>query len=289
MADVLVAPAEVAAPVVRTRRRRRLTGGVGWALLGLLVAMALLGPLLTPYGINEIDAASVLAGPSSEHPLGCDALGRDLLSRMVSGLRVSLMVSLGAVSLAMVLAIPIGVLAGFRGGWLDNVLMRPVDMLLAMPAMLLAVLAVAVIGPGTGVTVLAIALVYLPVLARVIRATVLSVRAEAYVDASRSRGASTFRVIRWHVLPNSLGPALVQATVLAGFAIQLEAALSFLGLGTQPPQPSLGGILADGRDFMAQAPWIEIFPGILIAISIIAFGLVGDSLRTRLDPRSAGR
>jgi peptide/nickel transport system permease protein len=163
--------------------------------------------------------------------------------------------------------------------------MRPIDMLLALPALLLAVALIAILGPSSLIALLAIAVIYIPILARVVRSSTLVVSAQTYVEGARARGASSRRILARHVLPNAIGPAIVQATVLMGFALQIEAALSFLGLGAQPPTPSLGVMLADGRDVLARAPWVDIFPGLAIAVTVLAFNLIGDGLRRRLDPR----
>jgi peptide/nickel transport system permease protein len=161
--------------------------------------------------------------------------------------------------------------------------MRPLDLLLALPAMLLAVALIAIVGPGTLVVLLAIALLYVPILARVMRSSVLTVKTEPYVDGARSRGASELAILTRHVLPNSLGPSLVQASVLMAFALQIEASLSFLGLGVQPPTPSLGRMISEGRDVLVQAPWVSIFPGLAIVVAVLAFNLIGDGLRRRIE------
>jgi peptide/nickel transport system permease protein len=167
--------------------------------------------------------------------------------------------------------------------------MRPVDLLLALPALLLAISLISIVGPGQLVALFAIATIYLPILARVVRSSVLAVSREVYVEGARARGVSHFRTIWSHVVPNAIGPAVVQASVLAGFALQIEAALSFLGLGAQPPTPSLGLMLADGYQVLQQAPWADIYPGLAIAVTVVAFNLVGDGLRARLDPRGISR
>lgn len=267
---------------------RRLGGreaAAGLAILVVLVAIAALAPWLAPHNPEAIEPGRVLAAPDFAHPFGSDTLGRDVLSRVLYAYRVSLLVAVGSVVVALWIGVPIGLLAGYRGGWVDTALMRPVDLLLALPAMLLAVSLIAILGPGTLIALLAIAVIYLPILARVVRGSVLSVRTEAYVEGARARGVRDTTVMLRHVLPNSLGPAIVQASILMGFALQIEAALSFLGLGTQPPTPSLGVMLADGRDVLAQAPWVEVFPGAAIAIAVLAFVLIGDGLRARFDPR----
>jgi peptide/nickel transport system permease protein len=257
-------------------------GLIGAALLAVLILVALLAPLLAPYDPEHIDATRVLAAPDLAHPLGSDQLGRDLLSRLLFAYRTSLMVAIGSVALAMAVGLPLGLLAGYRGGWLDAVI--TLDMVLSLPALLLAVSLIAILGQGSGVALVAIAVIYLPILARVLRSSVLVVRERPYVVAARARGVTHARTMVRHVLPNAVGPALVQATVLMGFAIQIEAALSFLGLGAQPPTPSLGLMLLDGYQVLQQAWWVDVFPGIAIALAVVAFFLIGDGLRRRYDP-----
>jgi peptide/nickel transport system permease protein len=193
-------------------------------------------------------------------------------------------VAVGSTLLAFVVGVPLGLYAGYHGGWVDTAIMRPIDMVLALPAMLLAVALIAIIGPGSNVALLAIAVIYLPILARVVRSSTLVVTAQTYIEAARARGTRSRTIIARHVFPNAVGPAIVQATILMGFALQIEAALSFLGLGAQPPTSSLGVMLADGRDVLTQAPWVEVFPGLAIAITVLAFIFLGDGLRARLDP-----
>jgi peptide/nickel transport system permease protein len=271
------------------RRRGRVLGSraakVGAVVLLALVAIAILAPLIAPHDPDAIDASRILAAPNLAHPFGSDALGRDVLSRVIFAYRVSLSVAVGSVVLAFTVGVPLGLLAGYHGGWIDTLIMRPIDMLLALPALLLAVALIAILGPGSLIALLAIAVIYIPILARVVRSSTLVVSSQTYVEGARARGSSSFRILARHVLPNALGPAIVQATVLMGFALQIEAALSFLGLGAQPPTPSLGVMLADGRDVLTRAPWAEIFPGLAIAITVLAFNLLGDGLRRRLDPR----
>ncbi|HLO35240.1 MAG TPA: ABC transporter permease [Candidatus Deferrimicrobium sp.] len=274
---------------VGLRRLSRSVGGgealAGLILLGLLLGLAILAPLIAPHDPEAIETGRVLGRPDAVHPFGSDALGRDVLSRVLFAFRVSLAVAVGSVGLAFAIGAPIGLIAGFRGGWVETLLMRPLDLLLALPALLLAVALIAIVGPGALVTLLAIAVIYLPILARVVRGATLIVKGLPYVDGARARGVSEIGVMVRHVLPNAIGPAIVQATVLMGFAIQIEAALSFLGLGAQPPTPSLGIMLNEGRDVLTLAPWVEIFPGLAIAVTVLAFNLVGDGLRRRLDPR----
>jgi peptide/nickel transport system permease protein len=257
---------------------------IGLGILVVLVLVALLAPVIAPYSPESIDPTRVLAGPTWAHPFGSDALGRDVLSRVLFAFQSSLSVSIGAVAVALAVGIPLGTAAGYFRGWTDALLMRPVDLLLAFPALLLALSLIAIVGPGRIVAMLAIAAIYLPIIARVVRSSVLAVSRETYVEGARARGASHLGIIGRHVLPNAIGPALVQASVLCGFALQIEAALSFLGLGAQPPTPSLGLMLADGYQVLQQAPWADIYPGLAIALAVVAFNLVGDGLRSRLDP-----
>ncbi|HTG47454.1 MAG TPA: ABC transporter permease [Actinomycetota bacterium] len=279
----------VAAPPRRSIWRRGILssrkGRIGFGILVGLLAVAVFAPLIAPHDPNAIDASRILAPPDLTHPFGSDALGRDVLSRVIYAYRVSLGVAVGSTLLAFLVGVPLGLYAGYHGGWVDTAIMRPIDMVLALPAMLLAVALIAVLGPGTNISAIAIAIIYMPILARVVRSSTLVVASQTYIEAARARGTSHRRIIASHVFPNAVGPAIVQATVLMGFALQIEAALSFLGLGAQPPTPSLGSMLADGRDVLTQAPWVEIFPGVAIAITVLAFNFFGDGLRLRLDPR----
>ncbi|MDQ0390933.1 ABC transporter permease [Labrys monachus] len=266
------------------RRTARLTIA-GGLILAALAIIAIAAPLVAPHDPEAVEVHRVLGAPNFQHPFGSDVLGRDVLSRVLYGLRVSLLVSLSAVAASMVLAVPLGLLAGYFGRWVDTSISRTLDMILVLPAMLLAVTFIAILGPGSVIAAIAIAVIYLPILARVMRTSTLVVTRNDYVAGARARGASHLRVLVSHVGPNALGPVIVQASVLSAFALQLEAGLSFLGLGTQPPTPSLGGMLADGREVLIQAPWVEIFPGLAIVIAVLAFTLLGEGLRRAFDPR----
>jgi peptide/nickel transport system permease protein len=221
----------------------------GLVVLVTLVLMALLGPLLVPYGPNAVDVTRALQAPSTEHWFGTDDLGRDVFSRVVLAARVSLQVSLVSVSIALVVGVLLGLVSGYFKGWADTVVMRVVDVLFAFPVMLLAIAIVAVLGPGLTTAMIAIGIVYIPVFARVTRASVLGVREEPYVRAAVSIGDRPLRIIRTHVLPNVTAPIIVQTSLSLAFAILSEAALSFLGLGVQPPDPSWGRMPFDGRAF----------------------------------------
>jgi peptide/nickel transport system permease protein len=257
----------------------------GLVVLLVLLIAAMFGPTLAPYGANEQEILNRFDPPSWEHWFGTDDLGRDVFSRVLIAARASLQVGVIAVGIALGLGVPIGLLAGFYGRITDGFLMRLMDMLFAFPAILLAIAIVAVRGPGLTNAMIAIGIVYMPIFARITRGSVITVRNEVYVRAARSLGAGDGRIMRKHILPNIVAPLIVQTSLSMAFAILSEAALSFLGLGVQPPQPSWGRMLADGRGFIKQAPWIGIFPGLAILFTVMAFNLVGDGLRDALDPR----
>jgi peptide/nickel transport system permease protein len=257
----------------------------GSVVLVVLVFVGVFGPWLAPYGTNEIDVDNMLQHPTSAHPFGTDELGRDVFSRVIVAARVSLEVAVVSVGLALVVGVVIGLVAGYYRGWVDNALMRCMDVLFAFPVLLLAVAIVAVLGPGLLTAMVAIGVVYAPIFARVTRASVLSVREQVFVTAAVSIGTSDVRIMRRHVLPNITAPLIVQTSLSLAFAILSEAALSFLGLGVQPPAPSWGRMLYDGRGFVTDAWWLGVFPGAAIFLTVLAFNLVGDALRDVLDPR----
>jgi peptide/nickel transport system permease protein len=291
MTATTVVRIEARPPTVLQRVRSRLnpTLAVGLGLLGLVIAIALVVPVLSPYESDEIEASAALSAPSGQHWLGADNLGRDILVRVADGYRISLSIAVGSVVLALLAGVPLGLIAGYAGGWLDNVIMRPLDVLMAFPAILLAITVMAIFGTGVAVLLPAIGIVYVPIIARVMRASTLATRRELFVEAARARGASRWRIVLRHVLPNSVGPVTVQASILMGIAILLEAALSFIGLGVRPPTPSLGLMLSDGRDFMANSAWIVAAPGLAIMVLVLAFNLIGDGLHDWLDPRGRAR
>jgi peptide/nickel transport system permease protein len=266
---------------------RQIQFGVGIVVVVALVAIVL--PFVSPYDPNEVVYENALKGPTAAHWFGSDNLGRDVLSRVADGYRISLVVALGSVAVGLIGGIPLGLLAGYVGGVLDGLVMRPLDVLMAFPAILLAIVVSAILGTGTGVETLAIGIVYVPVIARVMRSSTIAVRREPYIVAARARGASHLRVVLRHVFPNAVGPVIVQASILMGIAILLEAALSFVGLGVRPPTPSLGLMLSDGRDFLSNAPWMMVAPGGAIMLLVLGFNLIGDGLRDALDPRGRAR
>ncbi|MFI2714683.1 ABC transporter permease [Micromonospora sp. NPDC018662] len=270
--------------VLDALRRDPLAVG-GTMVLLLLVVVGVAGPWLAPSGVNDVDVDAMLRPPSGAHPFGTDELGRDVLSRVLVAARVSLEVGVVSVGIALVAGVTLGLFAGYYRGWLDSVLMRCMDVLFAFPVLLLAVAIVAVLGPGLRTAMVAIGVVYTPIFARITRAGVLAVREQVFVRAAVSIGASDLRIMRRHVLPNIAAPLIVQTSLSLAFAILSEAALSFLGLGIQPPAPAWGRMLFDGRGFVTDAWWLGVFPGAAIFLTVLAFNLVGDALRDVLDPR----
>lgn len=258
---------------------------IGALVLGIIVVAALLAPRLAPYPATEMHATDRFAPPGGRYLLGTDFFGRDLLSRILYGYRTSLLVAGLSVIFAMVLGSALGVVAGYAGGTTDSALMRTMDILFAFPVLLLAITIVVVLGAGTLTTVLAIGIVYVPIFARIARAPTLVVREQAYVEAARALGQRPRRIILRHVLPNVSTPIFVQATINLATAILFESALSFLGLGTQPPFPSLGLMVSEGRNYLELSPWPSVFPGLAIVLAVLGFNLVGDALQEILDPR----
>jgi peptide/nickel transport system permease protein len=258
---------------------------VSAVVLAATVIVAVGANWLAPYGVNDIDVPIALQPPSGTHWFGTDDLGRDVLSRVLVATQASMRVAVISVAFAVIVGVTIGVVAGYRGGWLDTVFMRIVDVMFAFPVLLLALAVVAILGPGVTTTTLAIGIVYTPIFARVARASTLSVRVEPYVAVSRTMGTGDLYILRRHILPNIAGPLIVQTSLSLAFAILSEAALSFLGLGIQPPQPSLGRMIFDSQGFVTLAWWMAVFPGAAIFVIVLAFNLFGDGLRDVLDPR----
>jgi peptide/nickel transport system permease protein len=255
------------------------------AVLLAVVFIAIAAQWITPFGINDIDVPDALQGPSGSHWFGTDELGRDVLSRVLVAVQASLRVAVVSVAFAAVIGVTIGVVAGYRGGWMDTIVMRIVDVMFAFPVLLLALAIVAILGPGITTTMLAIGIVYTPIFARVARASTLSVRVEPFVAASRTMGTGDVYILTRHIVPNIAGPLIVQLSLSLAFAILAEASLSFLGLGIQPPQPSLGRMIFDAQGFVTLAWWMAVFPGAAIFVTVLAFNLFGDGLRDVLDPK----
>ena len=268
------------------RLRKNHLAVMGGGLLVVFLVMALFAPLLAPYDPLAQDLYNRLMPPSWDHPFGTDDFGRDILSRVIYGSRISLRIGVVAVVIALVLGTTIGLVAGYWGGVLDQLLMRLMDLLLAFPSILLAIGIVAILGPGLENAMLAIGLVAVPQYARLVRASALSVREMDYVQASRALGAGHTRILLVAILPNCLAPLIVQATLGLATAILDAAGLSFLGLGAQPPMPEWGAMLSNGRELIVRAPWVLTFPGVAIFLTVLAFNLFGDGLRDSLDPKS---
>ncbi|NHN60002.1 MULTISPECIES: ABC transporter permease [Halorussus] len=258
---------------------------VGLVLVVTLIVVAIFAPIIAPYSISETDIDARSEAPSLDHPFGTDELGRDIFSRVVMGSRISLYVGFGAIGAALAVGTLIGVVAGYFGGLTDEVLMRVMDAAMAFPPVLLALTLMVVLGPELRNVILALAFVYTPYIARVARSAALTERNEAYVEAAVARGESDTRIVFGEVLPNCAAPLLVQGSLNVSFAILAEASLSFLGLGAQPPTPSWGLIIDTGRGFIETAPWMILFPGLAIGITVIGFNMLGDGLRDVLDPK----
>lgn len=260
------------------------------ALVGLLLILvvcvaALLAQVIIPYDPTFSYPGMRGTGPSPAHPLGFDHIGRDLLARVVYGARVALLVGLGATVISVALGVLIGAISGYFGGWVDTILSRIVDTLMAFPLLALLIVLAAVLGPSLSTTILVIGATTWARFARVVRADVMALSKSDFVTAARASGVADFRIIFRHILPNVLGPVIVIATLGVGSIIILESSLSFLGLGIQPPTASWGGTLADGRSLIRQFPHITFFPGMMIFFTVLAFNLLGDGLRDALDPR----
>ena len=269
------------------RRAARSTVVVVGAVFALtIVAMALFAGALAPQPPDEQNFDLIEARPSLQALFGTDRFGRDVLSRVIYGARVSLYVAVTSIGLAMLAGGTLGLVAGYNGGAWDNAINRVMDVFFSIPALLLAVGVAAMRGPGTNSAVVAIAIVYTPLFARVMRGPVLAEREKEYVEAVRALGATRLVVALKHVLPNVLSPFVVQGTVAFSQAILIEASLSYLGLSAQPPTPSWGNMLNEGRTYLETAPWISVFPGIAIMIAVLAFNLIGDGLRDILDPNA---
>jgi peptide/nickel transport system permease protein len=258
---------------------------VALIVLGLYVIAAIAAPFLAPRDPFRMHDGAALRAPSTEFWMGTDRFGRDQLSRLLYGSRMSFKVGIIAVGVALTLGTTLGVLAGYFRGAVDAVLSRLMDILFAFPELLLALAVMAVLGAGTGNLMLAIGIVYTPIFARIARGAVLEVNARDHVEAARSMGAGHLQILFRHILPNIAPPLIVQTTLSFAFAVLAEAALSFLGLGVEPDAPSWGIMLKEGKDWMLQAWWVAVFPGLAITLAVLNFNLLGDALRDALDPR----
>ncbi len=271
------------------RFRRNHLGMVGAFIVLLLLIMATFAPYVAPKDPASQDLRARRSGPSAQYLLGADEFGRDILSRIIYGSRASLIVAVTSVALGLTLGSFLGALAGYLGGWVDNLVMRIMDLLLAFPYLLLAIIIVSALGPGIMNTIVAIAVWTVPAFARVARSAVLQLKERDFVLAAFSLGAKEARIMAVHLLPNFAATLVVYASLYLAYAILMESALSFLGLGVQPPTASWAGMIASGRNYVTSAPHIATIPGIAIAVAVLGFNLLGDGLRDALDPRSGKR
>jgi peptide/nickel transport system permease protein len=281
-ADALESPSRRA--LRRLLRRRGAV--VGLVIITAFVLLAVFAPLVSPYDPIATNWALVRKPASAAHLFGTDELGRDILTRVIFGARASLMAGLVSVGIALSVGIPVGMVAGYRGGFIDSLISRITDAMLACPFLILAIALAAFLGPSLSNAMIAIGITATPIFVRLTRAQVMNVKVEDYVEAARAIGNPSWRIALFHILPNILPALLVQATLSIAAAIIAEAALSFLGLGQQPPAPSWGSMLNAAQRFLTQAPWMAIWPGLAIFLTVLSFNLVGDGLRDALDPRS---
>lgn len=268
-----------------TRLRRSPGAMIGLVLIALLLLTTVGADFIASQGINDQDLRKGLWPPSREFPLGTDEFGRDMLSRIIHGSRVSLQVGIVATALSALVGVTLGVVAGYFGGIIDHVVQGMVDVSWAFPTVLFALFLIAVLGPGLTNVMISVGLGYWGGYARVVRGQVLSLRERDYITAAHAIGASDLRIMFRHILPNVLAPVIIMSSLMMADAILIEATLSFLGMGAQPPIPSWGSILAGGRTYLRMAPWVTLFPGIAIMLTVLGFNLLGDGLRDALDPR----
>ena len=278
---------QVESPARRAWRRLRRRKGamVGLAVIVVFILLALLAPWVAPYDPLKQSWSLVRKAPSAAHWFGTDEVGRDLLSRVIFGARASLSAGIISVGIALCVGVPLGIIAGYIGGWLDALISRITDAMLATPFLILAIALAAFLGPSLGNAMIAIGITATPIFIRLTRGQVMAVKVEDYIEAARSVGNPRWRIALFHILPNILPPLLVQATLALAAAIIAEAALSFLGLGQQPPAPSWGSMLNTSQRFLTQAPWMAVWPGVAIFFVVLAFNLLGDGLRDAFDPR----
>lgn len=274
------------AGLLRAAQRKPL-GAVSFLVIVLLVLMAVFAELISPYGPYELSADNY-ASPGAYHLMGTDEIGRDVFSRVIHGSRVSLYVGLIAVVLGTLGGSLIGLVSGYFGGWVDSGIQRLVDIVMAFPGLVLALVVISVLGTGTTKSMVAIAVVLIPGAARVVRGVVLSIKERPFVEAARAIGCTHMQILRRHIVVNVVAPVIILVSITLGNAILIEASLSFLGLGTPLPRPSWGAMLAGSRRYMEVAPWLALFPGLAISITVLAFNLLGDAVRDLLDPRLRG-
>ncbi|MBX6373657.1 MAG: ABC transporter permease [Acetobacteraceae bacterium] len=277
--------ATVATPAHRLPR----TLVTGLLVVGAIALLAALGPWIAPYDPDAFDMRARLQPPSAAHWFGTDEFGRDVLSRVLSGAHHSILMGVGATAISLAIGVPLGLIAAFRRGWTEEVVMRCIDLMISLPPVLLGLLILAVTEPGLWKTILAVGLVYVPIMTRISRAVALDLLSEDFVEAARARGEGAYHILVREILPNAWPPLIVETALRITFAILLGSALSFLGLGPQPPASEWGLMIAESRPFIAEAPWIGLAPGLSLCLLLIAVNTVGEGLRDLLDPRLRGR
>ena len=264
------------------RRRSAVAGAI---ILLIMLVISLFGPAIAPYSPSAPDYSLVLAPPSLAHLFGTDEFGRDILSRMLWGAHLTLAVGFIGAAASAAIGIPVGLIVSYYGGWVDDIVMRVVDVILAFPGLLLAIGVIAILGPGLQNVVITIVVFGVPVFTRIVRGTALTIRHMDYIQSAEAMGASNTRILFLHMLRNAVGPILVQLTLQMAGAILTASSLGFLGFGAQPPTPEWGAMLAEGRQFLTTAPWVDMFPGVAIFLAVLGFNMLGDGLNDALDPR----
>ena len=262
---------------------------VGGSIVTVLMLLAVLGPWITPYDPDAFSIRSRLAAPSAAHWFGTDEFGRDVFSRVLAGAHYSLLMGFGATALSLAIGVPLGMVAAFHHGWVDELIMRGVDLMISIPPVLLGLLILATTEPSLAKTVISVGVVYVPIMTRLSRAVALGLLSEEFVDAARARGDGAILILWREILPNAWPPIIVETALRITFAILLGSALSFLGLGTQPPASEWGLMIAEARPFIEEAPWIALAPGLCLCLLLIMVNVVGEGLRDLLDPRLQGR
>ena len=274
-------------PRMKRLLRRRPAASIALAVVVGFIGIAVAAPALAPFDPNATDFRAVRKAPSDVHRLGTDEVGRDVLSRLIWGARASLLAGVIPVTIAVVVSIPLGLLSGYAGGWVDGVIMRIIDAMLSIPFLIVAIALAAFLGPSLTNAMIAIGIATLPIFVRLARGTVLTLKTEEYVEAARALGGSHQRIAVRHILPNMLPPIFIQVSITVAAAIIAEASLSFLGLGQQPPAPSWGSMLNAAQRYLSQAPWMALYPGLMIFFIVMALNVLGDGLRDVLDPRGS--
>jgi peptide/nickel transport system permease protein len=277
--------ADASASVARAAPRVPVKLWIGGTIVVMLVAVAALAPLIAPYPFDGMSIVNRFKPPSAQHWFGTDEFGRDVLSRTLYGARLSLIIGFGATLISLVIGVPLGLIAGFKRGWIDEWLMRGADVLMSFPPIMLGLLVLAATTPSLTKAVIAVGIVYVPVLIRITRSVTLDLINEEFIQAARARGERTFYILGAEILPNAWPPIVVEASLRITFAILLGAALSFVGMGAQPPSSDWGLMIAEARPFIDRAPWIALAPGFAMCVTVIAINLLGDGLREAVDPR----